>query len=168
MDFNSKEMEMQRLWEEEKQLVAEINGETRSAEVLKQENFRMVQEIERTRDENNSLMLEYDQKKSFEEADRQRLAEYESRLRYANDVIQDLQNEGQAVKLDLQQVRAFAEAQARTYREVKANYELYSQDPDQLPSLSAPRIVFSSTYYQPRVDRERINLLTSTYKPTNQ
>lgn len=41
MDFNSKEMEMQRLWEEEKALVAEINGETKSAEQLKAENFRI-------------------------------------------------------------------------------------------------------------------------------
>jgi len=41
MDFNSKEMEMQRLWEEEKQLVAEINGETKSSEQFKAENFRL-------------------------------------------------------------------------------------------------------------------------------
>jgi hypothetical protein len=32
MDFNSKEMEYQRVWEEEKQLKSEINGEGKDAE----------------------------------------------------------------------------------------------------------------------------------------
>ena len=51
---------MQRLWEEDKGLKSEINGETKDAGFYKHEGARLQQEIERARDENIRMAAEYE------------------------------------------------------------------------------------------------------------
>lgn len=58
--------------------------------------------------------------------------------------------------------------QAKVYREVKANYDLYSEEPDKMPQMSVAPVVTSSQFYRPKVDREKLNLLTSPTKAVSQ
>jgi hypothetical protein len=59
-EFNTKELEYQRLWEEEQNLKTEIRGDTTDARGLKRENEMMMREIAMVRDEIRHNQAIYD------------------------------------------------------------------------------------------------------------
>jgi hypothetical protein len=87
MEFNTKELEFQRLWEEQQNLKAEIRGETTDCKMIQRENEMLMREIAMTRDEigDNQQIHDNTQGKILEA--RSTIADYENRLRYANDII---------------------------------------------------------------------------------
>jgi hypothetical protein len=50
-EFNTKELEYQRLWEEEQNLKTEIRGDTTDSRAIKRENEMLLREIAMVRDE---------------------------------------------------------------------------------------------------------------------
>ena len=52
------------------------------------------------------------------------VSEFENRLRYANDIIMQLETENQQVLIDLSQAKAAVEGQNRAYQELKGSYYL--------------------------------------------
>jgi hypothetical protein len=53
LEFNTKELEYQRLWEEEQDLKSEMRGDTTDAKAVKRENEMLLREIAMIRDEIN-------------------------------------------------------------------------------------------------------------------
>lgn len=51
IEFNTKELEYQRLWEEQQNLKQEMRGETNDAKMVKRENEILMREIAQIRDE---------------------------------------------------------------------------------------------------------------------
>jgi predicted nuclease with TOPRIM domain len=99
---------------------------------------------------------------------KQRVMEYENRLRYANDIIQNLESENQQIELDVAQARGAIESQNRAYNELKNNYYLLSSDGGSgltgsmsSPLITIPKVVMPTAYYKPNPmpTRQSINLM---------
>lgn len=109
-EFNTKELEYQRLWEEEQVLKQEIKGDTTDSRAIKRENEMLMREIAMVRDEINQNQAIYDQIQTNIQQQRLRVQDYESRLLYANDAIQQLESENQAIQLDVASYKSSIEA----------------------------------------------------------
>ncbi len=72
-EFNTKELEYQRLWEEEQNLKTEIRGDTTDARGLKRENEMMMREIAMVRDEIRHNQAIYDDVQSKIQEQRMRV-----------------------------------------------------------------------------------------------
>lgn len=59
-EFNTKELEYQRIWEEEQNLKAEVRGETSGAKDLERQNEILSREIAAARDDINVTQAEYE------------------------------------------------------------------------------------------------------------
>lgn len=59
-EFNTKELEYQRIWEEEQNLKAEVRGETSGAKDLERQNEILSREIAAARDDINITQAEYE------------------------------------------------------------------------------------------------------------
>ena len=59
-EFNTKELEYQRLWEEEQSLKSEVRGDTTDSRAIKRENEMLLREIAMVRDEINQNQAIYD------------------------------------------------------------------------------------------------------------
>lgn len=132
IEFNSKELEYQRIWEESQYLKQEMRGETDDAKDIKRENEYLQRDIAGLRDEVGQIQGIYEENQNRCMDAKSRIREYEDRLRYANDMIMQLEQESQAVQMDMAQSRAHIEAQNRAYNELKANFYLLSSDPNML------------------------------------
>lgn len=86
------------------------------------------------------------------------LQDLESRLRYANDMIQQLEAENQQVELDLAQSKAAVEGNSIAYNEMRNHFYNLSNRGDNDGSLSMsisspvitiPKVIIPSTYYKP-------------------
>jgi hypothetical protein len=109
---------------------------------------------------------------------KQRVMEYENRLRYANDVIQNLESENQQVEIDVAQARGAIESQNRAYNELKNNFYLMNSNSDSnglggsmsSPMISIPKVVIPAAYYKPNPmpTRASINLMPVVSKAISQ
>jgi chromosome segregation ATPase len=91
---------------------------------------------------------------------KQRVMEYENRLRYANDVIQNLESENQQVEIDVAQARGAIESQNRAYNELKNNFYLMNSNSDS-------NGLGGSKSYLSNIKKTTINLMENLAPPSS-
>mmetsp|Transcript_34104 Transcript_34104/g.25172 ORF Transcript_34104/g.25172 Transcript_34104/m.25172 type:complete len:131 (+) Transcript_34104:1040-1432(+) len=107
---------------------------------------------------------------------RERIRDYEEKLRYANDVIANLEAENQAVNMDIAAAKATIQSQHQAQLELKYNFQMLSSSSDSKgiaglssstasPIVNIPKIVMPSQFYKPSIPtRSSVNLMPSTSK----
>lgn len=106
MEHQSKEAEFQRLWDEGIDLKKVLRGETNECVAKKQENETFHRQIISTKQDIAENQRRYELIQAETQNCKLGLQEFEGKLNYANEIINDLQQENHQIQLTVQQQKS--------------------------------------------------------------